>query len=152
MVSHTDLLGHKKNLLPETKTVSKFLLLRIKYIVDGGFLFDDCTYNYFIIPMREQSYSFIYYLTLKRLGGGGWEGSIWPRPCGFSKIVSSKEGVKPCFFVTFNIILKHIFPENFIDFPQVVQKIWRISLSILAIFINFPRYFGFFDITLLQRN
>ena len=33
------------------------------------------------------------------------------------------EGVKPWFFVTFNIILKHIFPENFIEFPQVVQKI-----------------------------
>ena len=27
------------------------------------------------------------------------------------------------FFVTFKIILKHIFPENFIEFPQVVQKI-----------------------------
>ena len=44
---------------------------------------------------------------------------------------------KPCFFVTFNIISKHIFPDNFIGFPQVVQKIWRNSLSILAIFINF---------------
>ena len=32
--------------------------------------------------------------------------------------------------MTFNIILRHIFPENFIEFPQVVQKIWRNSLSI----------------------
>ena len=28
----------------------------------------------------------------------------------------------PCFFVTFNIIISHVFPENFIEFPQVVQK------------------------------
>ena len=27
-----------------------------------------------------------------------------------------------CFFVTFNIIISHIFPENFIDIPQIVQK------------------------------
>ena len=43
--------------------------------------------------------------------------------CGFSKNVSSKERVKPWFFVTFNIILRHIFPENFIEFPQVVQEL-----------------------------
>ena len=30
---------------------------------------------------------------------------------------------KPWFFETFNIIFRHIFPENFIEFPQVVQKI-----------------------------
>ena len=40
-----------------------------------------------------------------------------------SENVSSIERVEPWFFVTFNIILKHIFPENFIEFPQVVQKI-----------------------------
>ena len=79
-------------------------------------------------------------------------GSIWPPPCGFSKNVSSKERVKRWFFVAFDIVLKYIFPENFIEFPQVVQKIWRNSLSILAIFINFSRFFGFFDITLLHRN
>ena len=35
----------------------------------------------------------------------------------FSKIfknLSSDERVKPCFFVTFNIIISHIFPENLI--------------------------------------
>ena len=64
-------------------------------------------------------------------------------PCGFSKNVLSKGGVKPCFFVTFNIIISHIFPENFIEIPQVVQKIWRISLSILAVFIDFRRFLDF---------
>ena len=39
--------------------------------------------------------------------------------------------------MTLNIIISHIFPENFIEIPQVVQKIWRIFLSILAISINF---------------
>ena len=48
------------------------------------------------------------------------------------------------FFVTFNIIISHIFPGNFIEIPQVVQKICRISLSISAIFINFYRFFRFF--------
>ena len=52
----------------------------------------------------------------------GKGGQIDP-PCGFLKNVSSIERVEPWFFVTFNIILKHIFPENFIEFPQVVQKI-----------------------------
>ena len=45
-----------------------------------------------------------------------------------------------------------IFPENFIEVPKVVQKIWKISLSILAIFINFHQIFGPSDICLLQRN
>ena len=57
-------------------------------------------------------------LTIKRLGGV----NLRPPPCGFSKNVSSKERVKPWCFVTFNII-SHIFSENFIEIPQVVQKI-----------------------------
>ena len=46
-------------------------------------------------------------------------------PCGFLKKVSSKERVKPCFFVTFNTIISHIFPENVIQIPQVVQEIMK---------------------------
>ena len=38
-----------------------------------------------------------------------------PPFCGFSKNVSSKERVKPWLFVTSNIIISHIFPENFIE-------------------------------------
>ena len=45
--------------------------------------------------------------------------------------------------MTFNIILKHAFPKNSIEFPLVVHKIWRNSLSILAIFINFPQFLNF---------
>ena len=81
----------------------------------------------------------------------GGRGSIWP-PWGFSKIVSSKQRLKPWFFVAFKIIKRHIFPENVIEIPQIVQKLWRISLPILAIFIDFYQFFVFFDISLLQRN
>ena len=65
-------------------------------------------------------------------------------PCGFSKNVSSEERVKSWFFVTFNIIISHILSENFIEIPQVVQKIWMLSLSILAIFIDFQQFFWIF--------
>ena len=40
-------------------------------------------------------------------------------------------------FVTFDNILSHIFSENVIEIPQIVQKIWKSNYSILAIFINF---------------
>ena len=68
--------------------------------------------------------------------------------CGFFKNVSAKEIVNSWFFVTLNIIISHIFPENFIEIPQVVQKIWRLSLTKLASFIDFYQFFGFFDISL----
>ena len=58
--------------------------------------------------------------------------------------ISSKERVKPWFFVTFNVILRHIFPENLIEFPQVVQKIRRNSLSMLANFHEFSSIFCIF--------
>ena len=37
--------------------------------------------------------------------------------CGFTKNVSLRERVKPWFYVTFQIILSHIFFENFIEIP-----------------------------------
>ena len=49
-------------------------------------------------------------------GGGGGGGQIDPLPYGFSKNVSSKE------MVTLKIMLKHIFPENSIEFRQVIRK------------------------------
>ena len=90
-------------------------------------------------------------LTLKKLGEGG---NLTPptQPCSFPKNASSKERVEAWLFVTFNIIITDIFPENFIDIPQVVQNIWRLYLPILAIFVNLHWFFGFFDIFLSQRN
>ena len=54
---------------------------------------------------------------------GGGDGVNLTPPCDFSKNALSKEKVKPWLFVTFNIILRHIFPDNIIEFAQVVQKI-----------------------------
>ena len=51
----------------------------------------------------------LFLLTLKRLMGPIW-------PYGFSKNVFSREKVKPCFFVTFlMLIVTYIFSENFIE-------------------------------------
>ena len=53
--------------------------------------------------------------------------------------------MSPCFFYfNFNIIVSHIFPENvIIKIPQVVQKIWRFSPSILTLFIYFSDFLTF---------
>ena len=61
--------------------------------------------------------------TTEEWGGGGGGGGQFDPPCSFSKNVSSKERFKICFFRTFNIIISHIFPENVIESPQIVQKI-----------------------------
>ena len=44
-------------------------------------------------------------------------------PCDFPKNFSSKERVKLRFFVTFTIIISHIFPEIFIKIPQVAYRL-----------------------------
>ena len=66
-------------------------------------------------------------LTLKQLGGV----SIWPF-CGFTKNVFFGERMESWFFMTFNIIISDIIPENFIEIPQLVRKIWRLSSLILT--------------------
>ena len=77
-------------------------------------------------------------------------GSVWHSPPGFSENVFFRERMRPCFFVffvfnfNFNIIISHIFPENvIIKIAQVVQKIWRFSPSILALFIYFSDFLTF---------
>ena len=91
-------------------------------------------------------------LTLKRLGSEQGEGGQLDTPLWFFKnCIFLTEG-ETLVFYDFYIIIRHIFPENFIEIPQVVQKLWRIPLFILAIFNNFYQFFGLFDISLLQRN
>ena len=63
--------------------------------------------------------------------------------------------MKPWFFVAFNITISHIFPENFTEIPQVIQKIWRTSLSILVSLLSeilAGRKFRGFAIFLLNRK
>ena len=63
-------------------------------------------------------------LTLKRPGARGeGEGGGGVQFDPLVVFESSKERVKPWFFVTLIIIISHIFPENFIEITQVVQKI-----------------------------
>ena len=52
------------------------------------------------------------------------------------------EGEALVFCDFFNIIISHILSESFIEISQVVQKLWRISLPILAIFINYHQFSG----------
>ena len=70
-------------------------------------------------------------------------------PCDFFKNELFRERVEPCFFVTFSIIISHIFSENFIKNSQVFQKISRSSCSIFFLFCQFYEYF---DISMLRRN
>ena len=115
--------------------------------------------KFFFIPiiLKQNSFTYIFFtngfwllyifihpniafFTQKRLG------NQFDSLCCFSKNVSSRERVKTCFFVTFDIIVSHIFPENFIEIPHVGQNICRFSLSILT----FSSVFLVFDISLLR--
>ena len=111
-----------------------------EHLGTDAFLCFPVSYRNFICYFRKD-FNFSM-LTLKRREGER-ERSIWPPPpfCGFSKNIFSKERVKSWFFVTFNIILRHIFPKNFIEFTQVVQKVWRNFLSISANFHQFSSIF-----------
>ena len=64
------------------------------------------------------------------------------------KCVFHKKG-ESLFFVTFDIIISHNYPENFMEISKVIQNIRRFSYSQLTIFISFFLFFGIF---LLQRN
>ena len=65
-------------------------------------------------------------------------------PVVFRKMYFLKKGLKPWFIMIFNIILRHIFPGNFKEFLQVVQKIGINSLSIFANFYQFSPIFLIF--------
>ena len=56
-------------------------------------------------------------LTLNRLGRAHFDTT--PLPQGFSKNLFSRKRVKSYLFVAVNIIIRHIFPENFIEITQV---------------------------------
>ena len=45
--------------------------------------------------------------------------------------------------LAFNLIISHIFPENFIKIPQVDETIPKFVWLILTIFINFSDFLAF---------
>ena len=63
----------------------------------------------------------------------------------FSKILfSQRERVKPCFFVTFNLIISHIFPESFIDNNgSEDMMIFIFDVKVLTILVNFSDFLAF---------
>ena len=86
---------------------------------------NDALFSSWIGCSKFFSHYYSYISTMKKAEPWkGWEGVNLIPPCGFSKYVSSRER---WFFVTFNIIRTHIFPENFIEISQVIKKIWSNS-------------------------
>ena len=75
-----------------------------------------------------------------------------PPPCGFSKDMFCRVRVKPCFLVTFNIDISHIFPGNFIEILHFVQKIWRFYPSLLTIFTDFSDFWHFLSAKKLMTS
>ena len=63
--------------------------------------------------------------------------------------VRERERVKPCFFLTFNIIVNHMFPESFIKDSQVIEKIFIFSFCSINYFYQF---LSSFDISLLKKK
>ena len=150
-----------RKILLASKVIENVLHSRID--MRSGWIF---LFNFLLIYTKSHTFVFFPYtnhgtsirwiraLNPKTAGGGQFDPPPPPSPshCGFSKNVSSIERVKPWVFVTFHIIISHMYPEHFIEITQVVQKLWRMSLSILAIFIDFYRFSGFSDISLLQKT
>ena len=66
----------------------------------------------------------------------------------FQKFIFQRK-VKSWFFVTFNVFLSHIFPENFIEFSSSPSEDMK---TFLLFIINFQNFFRLFHISLLQRN
>ena len=97
---------------------------------------------YTLLHIKKHSYTFPCFCCLFLKSLKAFSPQFDPS-CGFSKNVSSRERVKPWLFLTFNIIISHIFPENFIEIILAVQRIWRFSPSILNIFINFSGFLTF---------
>ena len=64
----------------------------------------------------------------------------------------SRDRVKPCFFLTFNITISYIFSENFIEISQVTQKIWRFfSFNIdFSDFLTFPYWRKTNDVSIYE--
>ena len=116
---------------------------------NSGKSFSICHWN--LTDIAIHNFSKFSLLTMKILGCVYMEkenGDRFDPPCGFPKNVFFRERLKPSFFGTFNGIISYIFFENLIEIPQVVKKLRRF----FSLKITFHQFFGFFQISLSQRN
>ena len=107
--------------------------------------------------MIFQDYFYIYSIVSVDPKSAG--GSIWPTPVVFPKIHLLKRGWNLGFFLTFNIIISHIFPEIqercdlwwycecFIEVHQVVMKTFSVNISYFQYFSSFFFFFLHFLVT-----
>ena len=123
-------MGRRKQVQDEHPRNSHYHKVAMVSLID----FDFC--DLFSISCWYKIFSCFMSLTLKRL----WRKvNLTPTPptssphpppplpsflsCGFSKSAFFRGESEALFFMTFNIVISHIFPENCIEICQVVQKI-----------------------------
>ena len=114
--------GLDVNKTSESKEFDFFIIYF--YHLSKGFKFQTNVCNrYHDLLMIFMNLNDIVILNIKPKNAGRGDHCDLPHPCALFKNVFFREKVIPFFFVTFNNIISHIFPENFIEIPQVVQKI-----------------------------
>ena len=104
---------------------------------------------YFVAKIQEMMKNHGIYFNLKTVNSAAPLSPTPPHPPpmplfqGISKrCVFHKKG-ESLFFVTFDIIISHIFPEDFMEISKIIQNIRRFSYSQLTIFINFFYFLAF---------
>ena len=80
-----------------------------------------------------------------------WRISLIPPSSGFLKNVSCRKRVGPL-FMTFNIIVSHIFPENFIKFPLLCSENMKTISVNISYFQQFPSIFWIFGYFLVTKK
>ena len=139
-----------KNMLVFTPIMTAFLWSYKNFILIFGLI--KASFKFFSFTIYKMVNSKVNpgnckYLILKRMGD-----QFNPPSCGFSKNVSSEERVKPWFFMSFSIIISHIFFWKFrLSSSSHSENMKTFSVNV-SYFYQFSLSFGFFDISFLQRN
>ena len=150
----TGSLSSSKNMLVFTPIMTDFLwsyenFILIFGLIKASFLF--FSFSIYKIVNSIFSPDNCKCLVLKRMGDQFNPPTPAPS-CGFSKNVSSEERVKLWFFMSFSIIISHIFFWKFRLISSCHSENMNTFSANISYFYRFSLSFGFFDISLLQRN